>query len=162
MDRKFGDNRKPVINDISKCMRMLTVDPLDFILFSEEEKEDRNIALEALILDHRLYNHISQNLKDDRDFIITVLRCNPKLIELLNESFTDDLYIMIIIVSQDGCLFRFASTRLRNNILLASIAIRSCRDIDRLTIDLGEQVRLDRKVLEEIRKKKTSVPSRFV
>jgi len=88
-------------------------------------RSDREIAMEAVIMDGLLLKYVSEDLKSDIEIVKIALRFTPMAFEFVSNKFKDDEKLVLDVVSRCGDAIRFASPRLRHNKDIVLVAVRN-------------------------------------
>lgn len=80
--------------------------------FSPELRDDADLMLTLIKLQHHNLTFASERLKSDKAFVIEVVKMHPDVIRRL---FTDDKEVVLEAVKQDGGALLHASDRLRDD-----------------------------------------------
>ena len=111
---------------------------LDFA--SDLLKNDLIIVESSITFYYPTLKFVSESLKKNRDLVLKFVNKNGSNLEYATNEFQNDREIVYqaISFSGDGELFRFASDDLKNDILIAFIAFKYSRRVDKFLIDISK------------------------
>ena len=131
-----------------EILREVRKDCSYFKKIPREYREDREIVLEALIMDGLLLEFVSEDLKNDDVIVKTALKSNPLALEFASNKFKDDEKLILDIILKCAEAIKFTSPRIKDNKLIALETVK----IDGRLIRYFPKFKTDREaVLEAVR-----------
>lgn len=100
-----------------------------FALFQADESllTDKDLSLEAVIKNSRVFNYIHEDHKSDSELIKEMVYGNYHVFSDLDEPFTSDREIALFVVSKNGEYYKYIHSSLRNDREIAKTAIENQR-----------------------------------
>lgn len=132
----FYDSNHKADNDLSKLSKKMYLKD-DFIVKQIKKNSsffkdldikyrgERNIALEAVVIDGLLLEYISDDLKADIDVVMAALESNPMALEFADDNFKDDDDIVKNVISRCGKAIQFASQRIKKIKEFALLSVKN-------------------------------------
>lgn len=114
-ERKMRE-RERVLKDVRD-------NPYSFINFDYIWRDDKQVALEAILMDGMLLEYASEDLKRDEEVVKCAIDSNIFSIRFAGNNIKDSDSIMIDLVSRNGLLLEYASPRIRKQKAICMSAV---------------------------------------
>lgn len=108
---------------------------------------DRDIAMEAVVMDGLLLEYVSEKLKSDEVLVYAALKSDSRALEFASNKFKDDDKTVMYAVSRCGSTIKFASPRLKGD---RNVVLEAVKQDGRAVLFLNEKIFSNKEIMLEV------------